>query len=364
MHILAIVCENGLGHFKRMTGLLWAWCEKYPDTRIDLVAEQWQLDLTGDWDKTAIYHRSGNRVFTGITAPGVRWSQDVSIFDSGQLTNWEDRLLEVDSLQTADLVLSDNLVGVLHHRPDAILIGSFLWSEVLKQKFPKSPVIQRFADRELALLQAQKPYMLGVEPLIIPEIRSAAKAFGFPWFGQADKRSRRQFRGIQRIAILAGATTAAQEELEQTLQILLQKPGLEIALPDRLIPKLQLAATDRIVPFGFELVDFEACDLVFCRPGVGTLTDCVVTNTPMVLFYEPGNYEMIHNARQLEKAGIAVNLGAQFDGAQLLEVVERFEAEETYQTFQDHLAAQATNGYPKIVEWLAVHSHKMTNHAH
>ena len=37
--------------------------------------------------------------------------------------------LDLDGLP--DLVLSDNLVGVLSRRPDALLLGSFLWSDVL-----------------------------------------------------------------------------------------------------------------------------------------------------------------------------------------------------------------------------------------
>ena len=359
MHILAVVCENGLGHFKRMTGLLAAWCEKYPDTRIDLVAEQWQLDLTKDWEKTAIYRKPGNRIFSGITAPGVRWSADDTAYTNGRLTNWEKRLSKIDSLSEADLVLSDNLVGVLNHRPDTILIGSFLWSEVLKQKFPENAVINDFADREIQILQTQKPYMLGVEALIIPEIRENTNSVGFPWFGQAEKRPRRTFRGIKRIGILAGATAAAQEELQKALDVLLKKPGLEIALPDRLIPKMGLEAIHQIIPFEFELSDFEACDLICCRPGVGTLTDCIVTNTPMVLFFEPGNYEMIYNAQQLEKIGVGVNLGDHFSGQQLLDIVEQFEQEDHYQTFQDHLLAQATDGYPKIVEWLEANALKL-----
>lgn len=358
MHILAIVCENGLGHFKRMTGLLTAWCERFPNTTIDLVAEQWQLDLTHDWDKTRLYHQVGNRVYSGITAPGVRWSNMPEQFESGQLLKWEDRLAAVPSLSTADLVLSDNLVGVLHHRPDAVLVGSFLWSEVLQRKFPQQPEIALFAERERQLLKQHNPIMLGVEALLIPEIRVLERSKGFPWFGQEAKRPRRAFRGLQRIGLLAGATEAAQGELIKSLQWLHQQVDVEIALPARLIDALDLKGEPRIIPFGFELNDFEACDLVFCRPGVGTLTDCMVTNTPMVLFYEPGNYEMEYNSQQLEALGVALDIGPGLSKENILQAVQNFQSKETFDQYQDQLVAQSTDGYEKIVNWLESHLSK------
>ena len=52
MHITAIISNNGLGHFKRMTGLLDALLERLPNLELDIVCEAWQIDLTSDWAKT------------------------------------------------------------------------------------------------------------------------------------------------------------------------------------------------------------------------------------------------------------------------------------------------------------------------
>jgi UDP-N-acetylglucosamine--N-acetylmuramyl-(pentapeptide) pyrophosphoryl-undecaprenol N-acetylglucosamine transferase len=57
------------------------------------------------------------------------------------------------------------------------------------------------------------------------------------------------------------------------------------------------------IPNRFEFL--KACDMVICRAGHGTITQCMCYGKPMILIPTPGHTEQINNARQAERIGIA-----------------------------------------------------------
>src|SRR5215831_15691858 len=122
MHIVAVICSNGLGHYRRTVGLLSRLQERLPEARIDVICESWQRDRTSNWERGSHFWERGARLIDAVTAPGVHWSTEASTYRDGRLMAWERRLSDVRALREADLVLSDNLAGVLTVRPDACLM--------------------------------------------------------------------------------------------------------------------------------------------------------------------------------------------------------------------------------------------------
>jgi len=57
------------------------------------------------------------------------------------------------------------------------------------------------------------------------------------------------------------------------------------------------------VPNRFDYL--KACDLVICRAGHGTLTQCMCYGKPMILVPTPSHTEQLNNAKQAEKLGVA-----------------------------------------------------------
>jgi UDP-N-acetylglucosamine--N-acetylmuramyl-(pentapeptide) pyrophosphoryl-undecaprenol N-acetylglucosamine transferase len=57
------------------------------------------------------------------------------------------------------------------------------------------------------------------------------------------------------------------------------------------------------VPNRFEYL--KACDLVICRAGHGTITQCMSYGKPMILVPTPSHTEQLNNAKQAENFGIA-----------------------------------------------------------
>src|SRR5215813_8567522 len=111
------------------------------------------MALKRDWD-LAVRFFSDHRVdrVGGVLDPGVVWSTDASRYEDGSLLAWKDRLARLPSLERARLVVSDNLAGVLALRSDAVLVGSFLWGDVLACAHAESRHVGVFAALEEELL--------------------------------------------------------------------------------------------------------------------------------------------------------------------------------------------------------------------
>ena len=336
-----------------MTGLLDALLERLPNLELDVVCEVWQINLTSDWAKTQrVYEHPKCKIHPELLKNAPRWSTDPAKYDDGHLLEWDQLLLDLPALQQADIVISDNLAAVLKVRPDALIMGSFIWSDILQTAYPNHRQIAPFVTAELELLESHRPYNLCVGAIVMPALQKRCKTVPLPWFGQDDKWERDVEQRKNRLAVLAGATSAAQEELEKLCHQLVAHTDFEIAIPDRLMNKMPAELADRLVPFDFTLEAFASCDAVICRPGVGTITDCIVTNTPMLLFYESGNSEVQHNARRLSELGLGLELGNQLEPTQTLSQITKLLTPANYRTVVQALAEQAVNGFEKAVDWI------------
>ena len=117
----------------------------------------------------------------GIMNPGVQWSSDPDPYSHDCLFSWADRLGDVPDVRDARLGLSDNLAGFLQMRPDAVLMGSFLWSDVLETAYSQNSNVRRFAEWERGLLDRFRPSMLCVGQMVMPEAAERTRVVPLPW---------------------------------------------------------------------------------------------------------------------------------------------------------------------------------------
>src|SRR5512133_849761 len=127
MELCAVVCPNGMGHFGRTTGILSRLQDKLTDLKISVVASEHQLNSEAVPAANKLWQNGAHGVPAQLD-PGVSWSTDPSVYDDGRLTDWVSRVRELPKINNADVVVSDNLAGVLGIRNDAVLQGNFLWS--------------------------------------------------------------------------------------------------------------------------------------------------------------------------------------------------------------------------------------------
>jgi hypothetical protein len=264
-----VISPNGLGHARRSLAVASCLRDLMPEIEITLVAELWQRDRLGDHGFT--WRRGG-------LAEAPRWPHR----PGSDLLAWRDRLAQSGALHDADRVVSDNLAGVLALRPDTILEGSFLWSDILDGV----PGCEAFVADERALLAAHRPIMVCVHDMAMPGVHERARAVGVEWMGDGVPSPTRRSGG--QVAVLGGASGAADGPLADLASALTRK-GVSV-----------------VTAFDHSPAAYAACDVVVCRPGLGTVTDCILAGVPMVLHVEDDHPEMVWNTRRLVELGMAV----------------------------------------------------------
>jgi hypothetical protein len=330
--LLAVVCANGLGHFRRMVAVLDRLWERSGPFDLTIAAEGWQWERTRDWPASArLRNRARHR--PGIVEPGVRLYGDPAVYDDDRLVAWEERLGELDEVGSADLVISDNLVGVLDVRTDAVLMGSFLWSDVLAAAHSENRRVSAFAAHERRLLDACRPPMLSVGDLAMPGVLERTTPIQLPWMCETRGAEPRELPSQPpRIGVFGGVTGRADHLLDAVAEALSEK-GLGVERGGESSPR------------------FESYDLVILRPGCGTATACIAARAPMILIYE-ANAELIHNAGRLEALGVALDAGCNPDPKRVCEVVDRALKPQLYRAMSVRMAVLPDDGIDRAVSFL------------
>lgn len=345
-HVVAVVCANGLGHHRRAAAILATLLRRRQaagsELRVTLIAEPWQRERTRGWWATDALVDAGATWIGGVVDPGVRWSTSPDAYADGRLRDWVARLRSVDELATADLVLSDNLPQALEVRPDAVLGGSFLWSDVLDAAYGDLAAVAEFVEHERALLRAHRPPMLCVAAAAMPGVLERTAAVALPWM--CDPSVERGVDGPDgAVAVLGGRTGAADDVLAAAASRLVAE-GRRVLVQDGL-------DVDGAEPFAFA-TSWREVAAVLCRPGMGTLTDAVAAGVPLVAAHEGGNVELAHNAEVVVRLGLgdAVPPGASAD--EVVAAVVRVLDPSRRERYRAALAAQPRDGLDQAAAWL------------
>lgn len=340
-HIFALICANGLGHFRRTIGVLDRLLARAPDVELELACDPRAFERTRAWP-AALRVRARARVHGDLITPAVGWSPSPDTYAGGVLQSWEEGLAACRGAREADLFLSDNLAGALSVRSDAILLGSFLWSDVLEAAHPTSGEVARFVEHERELLARWRPPMLCVGPLVMPGVRARTRAIELPFMCEERPLEPPEPRDV--LLIAGGATGAADDVLARAERAL---AGVELAGEGG---PLEVARPG--FAGGGEL-DVTGARLVVARPGVGTITACVAAGTPMVLAYEAGNVELQHNAARAQALGFALDAGAAPSGERVRDEVLRALAPSTHRRLRAAARGMPAGGLEAAAEWLA-----------
>lgn len=353
--LAAVVCANGLGHFRRTVEILSRVRARLPECRVTVLCEAWQRQRAGAL--LALRQLEGAPGVTwvhGVTAPGVGWSPDPALYGDGRLGSWVRRLEASGALAGADVVVSDNLPQVLALRSDAVLQGSFLWSTVLGAAHPGDGEVAGFVREEEALLARHRPPALCVRGVAMPDLLRQTRAVELPWMcPDPGGEARPAVPG--RVAVLGGATGAADACLGRAAASCGRLPGVALAVPAA--GPRGASALPGAVPFGFAPEEFRACAAALCRPAMGTLHECIAYGLPMALAHEADNVEMAHNGRAVEAAGLGLYLGADPGEAAVVDALRRLLEGRERKQILAAMEAAPKDGYDRAASWLVERLH-------
>lgn len=260
------VCTNGLGHYKRVKEIAENLTGKY---NVFIYCLKHQADKIG---------HAKNCTYIYYTGDNIRWDKALEgSYEEVEKIYFDWIMKYGPSVNYYDVVVSDNIVGLLNFRPDIILSGSFLWKDVFESKFGTNGI----SSHDEVLLQAYKPLLLTnryVETQSVKQYNNK-KQFGFGC--------------IERENIISA--------IDKTI---LLEPSLTYGGKYR--EYLDKISSQFKFDFSNNLSYINNVRIV-ARPGVGTITHCVEYNIPLIALYSnDDSKEILELADTVENLGIGI----------------------------------------------------------
>ena len=262
MKIGIYICSNGYGHFHRMLQV----CTHLPFHEIDIHCERYQYNRfkpTQD-NLNFIFYKESN----------IRWDRKrVGSIDTSGIDKY-------------DRVITDNLVEVLKYRPDALLSGSFLWSDIWREKYGNND----FSDEQDKIFHDVKPRVVCNGDVVFGQLKKYINKVDIGW-GCKDN-STEDFN-LNRIVCITPSLNYTEKYTEKFLEIRNEYQD--------------------DVDFSFN-INHTDNSMFIIRPGLGMITTCVSHRIPIVaLWDEDDSIEIQHLAHKVEELGIGISLNVKDD---------------------------------------------------
>ena len=262
MKIGIYICSNGYGHFHRMLQV----CTHLPFHEIDSHCERYQYNRfkpTQD-NLNFIFYKESN----------IRWDRKrVGSIDTSGIDKY-------------DRVITDNLVEVLKYRPDALLSGSFLWSDIWREKYGNND----FSDEQDKIFHDVKPRVVCNGDVVFGQLKKYINKVDIGW-GCKDN-STEDFN-LNRIVCITPSLNYTEKYTEKFLEIRNEYQD--------------------DVDFSFNITHTDN-SMFIIRPGLGMITTCVSHRIPIVaLWDEDDSIEIQHLAHKVEELGIGISLNVNDD---------------------------------------------------
>jgi len=264
-------CSNGYGHFRRVV-----------DIAI-LLKDDFNVNIYCTVKQFEKFDQPEDIIFIVSHRENIDWEKALN----GEMTKVIDDYFEwIDvygnSSKEYDIVVSDNMPGLLEYRQDFILLGSFFWKDVFLSAFGYN----RLTQFDQMLLDKYNPTVITNKYV---ETQSMKDYLNKLQFGFGCNSRRKIFSDIK--------------------YNLVNKSSLKYIDSYRnFIDNTSLEFVD----------DFNYIDntIMFARPGVGTITHCVENYIPLVALYDQNDsQEILELAQTVED----LNLGFKQDVTQPLD---------------------------------------------
>ena len=294
MKLAVIACANGLGHVRRIISITAFMLKNGFSGSIDAYIPRSHINYFRDWDDCKYFTQSKQVSIQEFYYPQKNQLNTNVLY----YHDWEN--INLPNLSKYDVVWSDNILQVLEKREDAILSGSFLWHEVFEKNINKNG-LKSFVASQKKLLDLSQPIMIGNEYFSTSDVKTKTKFSPVGLYRYSILFKEKINKGILLSCGLGGEEKSlAKDAVEKIINEKLKPPDILFVEP-RLLP---YSYPDWIKPADFTDEMFQNCCAVCIRPGMGTLSDALISRNRVFAFSNDDSFEMIHNANVLEKMRI------------------------------------------------------------
>ena len=341
--IAFLVCENGFGHFKRCAKISNGLVVLRDDIFIKFFCEREIIQKQIDWDITQkIINNPRIQIIDSGKTVSLK-KDNKSHGESFLIGDLE--WLDEELIKNSDIVISDNITKILKIRPDSILMGSFLWEDLIKDYTHTSNKLKCYYNSNMNLLRTHKPTMITLKDMTMPFVIENTVPFYTSWVAEKYEHKRKKI--IKNVLIMGGGTGMADDEILSIVREVSVCNQLNVFTSKTLAKKVN---SEKISMFDFSHKSFSQIDLMICRPGIGSLTDAVTYGIPVFAIGESNNIEIQFNLKQIEKLNIGRNIVGK--ASQMISEINSIQENGDYHMFQKNLKSMGRNGLNEIINYI------------
>ena len=289
MRIAIIVCDNGLGHMRRSISIA-----KH------ITNFGYLVDILGR--KKHFEHLMDSLSLTNdkIKCINCDFGYNFEYFYNKNPKEFS-VTQNIPPLDKYGIVLSDNIIEVLSIRNDAFLVSQFFWHEILPD------INKGYKSKCRELIRKTAPTIFGDKYFSMQHIRKKPNYFPTGLYNLNPSKNRFPLKSDTKkrnLLISGGNTLQAHKLFTEFVQFILQnKPkGIDLIFVDKKIfPK---KCPSWVKKGTFETKMFESLIGCICRPGIGTITDCIQYGIKIFTLHESENLEMLNNSRILSELSL------------------------------------------------------------
>ena len=281
--LAVIVCNNGLGHARRVLSLLELFYKRNgAKIRVNIFVDAAKISYFPS--ALAFFRKNKCKVrFFDIRARYEGYEKEF-------ISKYKQHL------ETSDFIWSDNLIFPLKYKKEFFLTGSFLWPDAVDNQYSR---------HEEGILKGNFPVMIGNKYFAMPKAKSLTEFIGVGMYEYFSFYLPK--RPVQGLLLGCGATDSGRRYFARFIPRLVKR-----------LKGLSAAVDIYIEPFFYK--EFKACKNVklaeylepmfskisasCIRPGFGSINDTLLKGSKVFAFFENGNSELLHNARVLEHLGV------------------------------------------------------------
>lgn len=346
--ITFVISSNGYGHSKRSVQLLneiYAWNN---EIKFSVVCKKEKIDYI----KNKINRINNSISFhTDLMENEPAWLTHSSLEFSVYL-KWVEKFRSHPEILESDLVLSDNYVAPLLGENKVIMMGSFLWADIIEDYHKQGKLISKFENETL---KKYRPKMIVLESMYMTSLKEKVVPIETSWFCSRKPAQNKSTTG--KILISAGGTEQLDDIFINIIDDLLTNSSSNLFYLDsklyRKYKKLNQPNSKVIHEFDFTENGFHSIDAIVCRPGIGILTECVQYTIPPIVVYDNSNKEIINNAKRVSYHEFGFDVFIENDrlkSAQLEQIVKTINSKEQIKLFRENILKQKTNGHKEVAQ--------------
>ena len=346
--LAVLVCGHGLGHFRRTLQIVRALLARTSFARVDLFCPSWQVSAMAGWSVCSelIHHPAVKFMEWNSPLGGVSFP-DPSFW--ARLRTWRADLAEL-KLDCYDLVISDNLVEALSFAPRTVLSGSFLWHDLYQTAYPEIPGASDYARTCRELLHSHRPPMIANKYFVMPAVLRETETVGVGMLPPVFAARGKAEDGRTGILFAGGADRGAMKAVRSYLTEASTDGGFPPEVFIRLDRRVAEGMADSAFPaFNHDADDFTTVDAVVACPGMGIITDCLASGTPL-FFLQGGHPELRHNGDVLERMGLGWKLDRLEDAVKTIGTT--LGDAEGMRVFRQRIQALDRSGLDETVDFL------------